>query len=317
MSTRKSSKAPVKAADNTVSKVVKIQEDIRQYKDFKPESMKRYFKVGKGDYAEHDKFWGVSNPSIRKVAKQYVDADEVILDDIQALLLSEYNEERALALVMLVNILEKLQKEEKSVTADELTSNLNKQQEVFQFYLRNTKYINNWNLVDMSSYQVVGAYLLKQSVEKQEEILFTLAKSNDLWERRISIVSTMAFIRQEQFHLTIAISKMLLTDDHDLIHKATGWMLRETGKRNATTLKNFLDEHAVHMPKVMLRYSIERISAPQQKKYLNAHSNHIAKLKDAVASAPVEEVPTAPAVQEPIEEMPAAIKKSTRRNAKK
>jgi len=273
-------------ADNGISKVAKIQQEIREFKDFKPESMTRFFKVGKGDYAEHEKFLGVSNPSIRKLANVYVDTDDVTLQDIQELLYSEFNEERCLALVMLVGMFEKLLKAHEVLLknvdvaeSDEMKENLGKQKEIFDFYLRNTRYINNWNLVDISACQIIGVYLLDKAVSEQEGTLHLLARSTSLWERRISIVSTLAFIRQEQFAHTLTISQMLFEDGEDLIHKATGWMLREMGKRKVAVLRECLAAQAQLMPKTMLRYAIEKLPATEQKKYLRQHQEHQQQLQ--------------------------------------
>jgi len=137
--------------------------------------------------------------------------------------------------------------------------------EIFDFYLTNTKSINNWDLIDLSSPNVIGNYLL----DKERKILYKLAKSKNLWEKRISILATAVFIRQQQFKDTIKIAKILLQDSHDLIHKAVGWMLREVGKKDEKELIKFLDKYTLQMPRTMLRYAIERLPEKKRKYYLN------------------------------------------------
>ena len=142
---------------------------------------------------------------------------------------------------------------------------------IFNFYLKNTKYVNNWDLVDLSAPKIVGEYLaaqLKNSNTKTRQILYKLARSKNLWERRIAIVSTYAFIRQNKFEDTFKIAKMLLNDKHDLIHKAVGWMLREAGKCSQPALEKFLKAHYKNMPRTMLRYAIEKFPEKKRKMYL-------------------------------------------------
>lgn len=209
----------------------------------------RFFKTGKGEYGEGDVFLGITVPEIRIVAKQYKDLS---LKEIQKLLQSKIHEERLLALIILVNQFKQ---------ADE-----DKQQQIFDLYLSNTKYINNWDLVDASAEYIVGAYLIKRS----KTILKTLAQSKSLWERRIAIIATFQFIKQKQHEHTFIIAKILLRDDHDLIHKAVGWMLREVGKRISEAIEEtFLQQYYQQMPRTMLRYAIERFDEKKRKKYLN------------------------------------------------
>ncbi len=208
----------------------------------------RFFKTGLGQYGEGDKFLGVTVPNIHIVAKKF---SSTTFDDIKKLLGSAYHEERLTALFILVGQFEK---------GDEKCH-----KKIFTFYLKNRKGINNWDLVDSSAYKIVGAHL----ANKPKGILYKYARSRNLWDRRIAIVSTFHFIRQNSFCDTIAIAEILLNDKHDLIHKAVGWMLREVGKRDVKILEKFLEKHHKKMPRTMLRYSIEKFSEAQRKKYLN------------------------------------------------
>ena len=236
-----------------MTKASQLQKIVRSSKQLKPTSVTRFFKTGKGDYSEHDKFLGMSMPNIRLLAKEHVQS--MSLNEVLLLLQSEYNDERCLALVLLV---EKFQLAK---------NNASEQKLIYDQYLANTQYVNNWNLVDTSCYFIVGEYLLNRPEERV--ILRQLAISSNLWERRIAIVSTMAFIRNNDLAETFHIAEMLLQDKHDLIHKAVGWLIREAGKRNVQRLSQFLDQHAVNMPKTMVRYAVEKLSTPQQRKYLN------------------------------------------------
>ncbi|MEW6715158.1 MAG: DNA alkylation repair protein, partial [Nitrospirota bacterium] len=207
-----------------------------------------FFKTGKGQYGEGDILLGVNVPDQRKVAKRYLNAT---LKNIQGLLSSKVHEQRLTALLILIA---------KYQTADTATK-----KRIFDFYLKNTKYINNWDLVDISAGYIVGDYLL----DKERTILYRLAASKQLWERRIAIMATFKFIREDQFEYTLNISKMLLNDEHDLIHKAVGWMLREVGKRDKEIEKRFLRKHYKKMPRTMLRYAIERFSEAERRFYLS------------------------------------------------
>jgi len=206
-----------------------------------------FFKTGPGHYAEHDQFIGVTVPALRKIAKDF---SMLTRAEIQNLLESKINEERSLALFILVSQYQKA----KNPIKDEL----------YQFYLDNLKHVNNWNLVDASAHLIVGAHL----INGDKEILIRLAKSEILWERRISIVSTWYFIRNDSLEWTFKIAELLLGDTHDLIHKAVGWMLREAGKRNEKQLIAFLEQHAQIMPRTMLRYAIEKFPEQRRKNYL-------------------------------------------------
>ncbi len=207
------------------------------------EGAKRFFKTGKGQYAEHDKFLGVSIPQVRTVAKNYYHLE---LDEIESILLSKYNEELFLALVLLVK------KYEVSPTV------------VFDFYIKNLGHINNWNLVDVSAHFIVGRHLLNSD----KSFLLTLAKSKNMWHRRVAIVATWYYIRNNQHDWTIKLAEILLNDTHDLMHKATGWMLREVGKKDEKVLIDFLEIHSKKMPRIMLRYAFERLDKKDKTRFL-------------------------------------------------
>ncbi len=207
----------------------------------------RFFKTGKGEYGEGDKFLGVRVPTLRAIAKEHKDLP---IEDILHVLTSPYHEERLLALILLVNRFEKPGHEDR--------------QGIYNLYLENTDYINSWDLVDSSAYQIVGGYLFNKNRRK----LLSLSKSRSLWERRISIISTYHFIRNNQYEDTLNISRKLLHDDQDLIHKAVGWMLREVGNRDRKAEEGFLLEHYKVMPRTMLRYAIEKFDEEDRKLYL-------------------------------------------------
>jgi predicted GIY-YIG superfamily endonuclease/3-methyladenine DNA glycosylase AlkD len=211
----------------------------------------RFFKTGPGQYGEGDRFIGVKVPTTRKVAREF---KGLLLPEVECLLHSEIHEERLLALVMLVGQFEK--------------GNDTTRKRIFDLYLANTEYINNWDLVDLSAPQVVGGYLENRS----RKPLDRLAKSASLWERRISILATHWFIRHGDFDDTFRIAGKLLGDKEDLIHKAVGWMLREVGKRDVAVLEEFLGEYCEVMPRTMLRYAIERLPEQKRQRYLNGEA---------------------------------------------
>jgi len=214
----------------------------------KAEGLKRFFKTAKGQYGEGDIFIGVTVPQLRKIALQYsvIPAEKALL-----LLHSPVHEERLVALFILIKKFDK---------GDE-----NEKEWIYNNYLGCTSWINNWDLVDLSADKIVGEYLY----DKQKDILYTLAKSSSLWERRISIIATFTFIKKGNCEETFKISEMLLGDKHDLIHKAAGWMLREAGKRcSEDLLKQFLLRHYRIMPRTMLRYAIERMPEETRKAFL-------------------------------------------------
>jgi 3-methyladenine DNA glycosylase AlkD len=214
--------------------------------------LQKFFKTGKGEYGEGDIFLGVKVPETRKIVYENKDTS---IQDIQKLLNSKIHGERFAGILLIVYNYEKSVKEK----------NLVEQKKFFDFYLSNSTKINNWDLVDVSAPKIVGHYLLTHP----RKILYSLAKSTDLWEKRIAIISTLTFIKEKQFNDTFKLTKILLNDKHDLIHKACGWMLREVGKKSEQELEKFLKIHYKKMPRTMLRYSIEKFDENKRKKYLN------------------------------------------------
>ncbi|HTK33451.1 MAG TPA: DNA alkylation repair protein [Candidatus Paceibacterota bacterium] len=230
-----------------------VEKDLRKLgKPAKAKVLSGFFKTGKGEYGEGDIFLGVTVPVQRKLAKKY---KELELAEISLLLKSPIHECRLTALEILVMQYEKAKKR---APADN-------QQKIVDFYLKHIKHINNWDLVDATAPYILGDWLLNN----ERDILYTYVKSKKLWERRISIISTLAFIRAGDFKDTIGLSELLLKDTHDLMHKAVGWMLREVGKRDELVLVRFLNTHAHIMPRTALRYSIEKFPESRRKRYLN------------------------------------------------
>lgn len=209
----------------------------------KREIFPRFFKAGKGEYGEGDRFLGVTVPNIRAIAKLHKD---ISIEEIRELLQSEWHEVRLCALIIMV---------EKSKKKDEAL-----RKELFNLYLSQTKRINNWDLVDLSCRFIIGEYLL----DKSRDILYQLAQSSLLWDNRIAIVSTYAFIRKGQLEDTYALSDLMMQHPHDLMHKAIGWMLREAGKRNPERLYDYVMSHRADMPRTMLRYAIEKFSPKER-----------------------------------------------------
>jgi 3-methyladenine DNA glycosylase AlkD len=206
-----------------------------------------FFKTGPGEYGEGDKFLGLTMGEQRVIAKSYVGLE---LDDLIPLLKSSWHEERMVGLLVLTY---------KYPKADE-----KEQKKIYNFYLTHRQAVNNWDLVDVTTPKVVGAYLLN----KDRAILYKYAKSKDLWEKRIAVLATFAFIREGQFDDTLKIAKILLDDTHDLIHKAVGWSLREVGKKDMKLLEEFLKPLYNKMPRTMLRYTIEKFPKEKYQKYL-------------------------------------------------
>ena len=205
----------------------------------------RFFKTGKGQYGEGDMFLGVTVPNIREVAKEFKDVNYEVIEE---LIHSTWHEMRMCALLILVN------NSKKEVTKD-----------TFDFYLSHTRYINNWDLVDLSAPQIIGKYLLN----KDRDILYKLAESDLLWDNRIAIVSTLTFIRNNDLDDTYKLSLKMMHHRHDLMHKAIGWMLREAGKRDSKRLYDFVQEHKAIMPRTMLRYSIEKFDKETRKELMS------------------------------------------------
>ena len=216
----------------------------------KAKAWQRFYKTGKDQYAEGDVFLGISVPEQRKIAKEYY--KNIPLKEVEQLLESEIHEHRLTALIILVEKYKKAKKD-----------NLQKRQ-IFEFYLKNTKKINNWDLVDLSAPNIVGDFSLKDGTH----IIRFLAKSDNLWEKRIAILATFAFIKKRNFGESLFIADALMNDEHDLIHKAVGWMLREVGKRNLPVLELFLSTRYKQMPRTMLRYAVEKFPEEKRKKYL-------------------------------------------------
>ena len=212
-----------------------------------------FFKTGKGQYAQGDIFLGITVLIQRQIAKKY---QNLSLSEIQELLASKYHEFRLCALLILVSVYKK---------ADKVN-----RQKIVNFYLKNTKSINNWDLVDLSAHYILGDFL----EDKDKSVLYKLAKSQNLWERRIAIIATFFFIRKDQFTDTFKIAQILLGDKHDLIHKACGWMLREVGKRDEVMLIKFLDKFKGKMPRTALRYAIERFNQQKRLYYLREYQTH-------------------------------------------
>lgn len=206
----------------------------------------RFFKTGQGEYGEGDQFLGLTVPQVRSIVKKYW--HQLALPETIELLRHPLHEARLTAVLILVA---RYQHGED-------------QKVIYQSYLANAQRVNNWDLVDSSAHKIVGNYLLA----RPRDILYQLAKSKNLWERRISIISTFAFIAKNDLTDAIKLSTLLLHDPHDLIHKAVGWVLREVGKKDLSTLTKFLEDHAPRMPRTMLRYSIEKLDPPTRQHYL-------------------------------------------------
>jgi len=229
-------------------KLQKIQTKLHGLADKeKAKILQSFFKTGPGQYGEGDVFLGITVPVLRKAVKE---CGATSLPDVLQLLRSVIHEERLFALLLLIHAYASAQNPLKK--------------KIYELYLRNTRYINNWDLVDLSAPNIVGNYL----ADKSREPLYALARSRDLWKKRIAVLATFYFIRQNDFTDTLRITRILLKDDHDLIHKAAGWMLREVGKRSLATEERFLKRYYKKMPRTMLRYAIERFPEVKRKKYL-------------------------------------------------
>ncbi len=231
--------------------------ELKKHADpIKAKILSGFFKTGKGEYGEGDQFLGITVPIQRKIAQEYKDIE---LREVEKLMQSPFHEARLTGLLILVY---------KIKNSNELTHKA-----VFDFYLRHTASVNNWDLVDSTARDIVGGYIFEYT--KDKKILYKLVRSKQIWERRIAIIATFYFIARNDFEDTIKISEILMSDTHDLIHKAVGWMLREMGKRDQKILISFLEKHAHKMPRTMLRYSIERFSPDIRRTYLRATSSII------------------------------------------
>lgn len=237
----------------------KIIKDIQRYQNIdKGAVLGRFFKTGKGQYGEGDIFWGLDVPTSRKISERY---KHISKKDILKLLQNKVHEVRLVALLILVAQYKQFSKTENKKEKTEA------QKQIVKFYLDNTKYVNNWDLVDTSAHQILGDFLLDKS-EEEKRILLKLSHSKDLWEQRIAVVSTFAFIRRGDLDWTYKIVNTLDQHKHDLIHKACGWMLREAGKKDENRLREYLDKNASTLPRTMLRYAIEKFPEKVRKEYL-------------------------------------------------
>jgi 3-methyladenine DNA glycosylase AlkD len=235
----------------TNDRLLEIQKQLRRLADKKiAEHSQRFFKTAEGQYGHGDRFLGIRVPVLRKIAKQY---RGVSIDVAYRLLKSEFHEERLIALILLVDMFKKENDEGK--------------RDIYKLYLENTKFINNWDLVDCSAEHIVGSYLLYGD----KRSLYELAVSDMLWERRISIMSTFCFIKHDEFDDTLKIAEIILADKEDLIHKAVGWMLREIGKRDIEAEEIYLKKYYRQMPRTMLRYAIEKFPERKRQKYLKGN----------------------------------------------
>jgi 3-methyladenine DNA glycosylase AlkD len=226
----------------------KINNDLSRLKDKKRATiLQRFFKTGPGEYGEGDLFYGIRMPEIRKLAKKYSD---ISIQDIGKLMTSPVHEARLLAILLLVT---KYQQGD-----DKL------KREIYILYLNNSRFVNSWDLVDLSAHHIVGDYLF----DKNRKTLYDLSGSKSLWERRIAMIATFYFIRRNQFDDTLNISDLLIADPEDLIHKAVGWMIREVGKRDVRTAERFLKPRYQNMPRTMLRYAIEKFPQAKRQRYL-------------------------------------------------
>ena len=214
----------------------------------KKEVLQKFFKTGPGEYAEGDVFLGVMVPDTRRIARKFIGISE---KDVSILLKSRIHEERLAALLILVERFGKASHEER--------------QKIIDLYLMNVKYVNNWDLVDLTAPKLLGEFLL----DKDRDVLDSLANSRNIWERRIAMVATYAFIRKGEYADTLRLAATLLEDKHDLIHKAMGWMLREVGKKDQKILERFLNKYAAQMPRTALRYAIERFPEERKDNYKN------------------------------------------------
>jgi 3-methyladenine DNA glycosylase AlkD len=244
-----------------MSKLLELQKELKKIADpVRAKNLQWYFKTGKGEYGEGDIFIGITVPKLREMVKKYSNLN---IEQLQELIKSKIHEERLLALLILVNKYE----------------TTNHKKICFHFYIKNLQHINNWDLIDLSAPEIIGTHLLnndqiriklgnKNFLASPEQVLEELAKSESVWEKRISIISTFMFIKNNKFDYSLKIAQILLADKHDLIHKAVGWMLREIGKRDLQTEVKFLDKHYEKMPRTMLRYAIEKFPEKQRTMYL-------------------------------------------------
>ena len=236
----------------------KLEKELEKHADKKQAGLlQRFFKTKPGGYGEGDRFLGIKVPVQREIAKQA--GERILFDGIKELLNSDIHEKRLIGLLILIDKYNKAEKQ----------GNRKEQEKIFNLYLgfAGKDRINNWDLVDLSAPNIIGNFLSDK--KEKRKILYKLAKSKNLWERRIAVVSCFAFIRKNDFSDALKISKILLKDKHDLINKAVGWMLREIGKRDEKVLTEFLNQNYKNMPRTTLRYAIERFDEKRRKEFLN------------------------------------------------
>lgn len=241
-----------------------IQKSIRQQANpEKAKTLMRFFKTGEGEYGDGDLFLGLTVPQQRKIVKQY--KSQIIIDNFEKILTPlithKYHEFRLVALLLLVQL---CQNEQKLIKKG--TNNKADWQKLISFYLQHTRYVNNWDLVDLSAHEILGQYYYHHQNEIDD--LYQLAKSKSLWEKRIAMISMYTFIRQNEFKHPLQIAELLVNDRHDLLQKAVGWMLREIGKRNQQVEEDFLKKYYKTMPRTMLRYAIEKFDKKKKDFYM-------------------------------------------------
>lgn len=223
-----------------------IQEMLKLKNEKQAKHLMQFFKTGKGQYGEGDKFLGIRVPQTRNIAKKY--CNDIAFGELQEMLDNPYHEIRLCALLMMVTIYEK-----------------NNDENIVNLYIKNVKNVNNWDLVDLTAHKIIGKHYIKTH---DKTAIYNLANSGHLWSERIAVVSQWSIIKNGEFELLLELCEKFLTHKHDLMHKATGWMLREAGKKDEEILLSFLDKHAKVMPRTMLRYSIEKLTSEQRKFYM-------------------------------------------------
>lgn len=229
--------------------IFRLRRDLRRVADpVRAEHAKRFFKTGKGEYGEGDMFIGATVPSLRVLSRRYAD---VTLTDLLVLLASPIHEERLLALIILTQQYAKGTAQTRAA--------------IYRMYLAQRRYINNWDLVDVSAHKIIGEHVQRG---RSRAVLDRLIRSRRMWDRRIAIISTFRFLKEGDVNETLRLVTLVLRDTHDLMHKAAGWALREVGKRDQNALYRFLDRHAGRMPRTMLRYAIERLPERERQRYL-------------------------------------------------
>ncbi|MDR1684182.1 MAG: DNA alkylation repair protein [Elusimicrobiota bacterium] len=225
-----------------------IKEFLACKDDKKAKHLMRFFKTGKGQYGQGDLFLGAAAAQVKARVKKY--ASQISFKGVQKLLDSKYHEIRNCGFLTLVHKFERAGKEE--------------QKKIYNFYIKNLRRANNWDLVDLSCYKIAGRWLQ----DKSHKILFDLAEKKNLWQQRVAMVSTMHFVKAGHFDTALKLAEKFLDHEHDLMHKASGWILREAGKKDIGVLYDFLDKHAAKMPRTMLRYAIEKLPKAKKDYYM-------------------------------------------------